>query len=90
MEGGAHPWWCARAHHCTARLGGEHVSEQEILRLHPGSIYVRRYARHGRSGGHVEIRIVIPVPGPDGPDTQARLRRLAAGVWRVVQAYLRG
>lgn len=55
------PDWCAGGHHCTARLGtGSHASVPEVFPTDLGRVVATRYLH--TSGGHVEIRIIVPLP----------------------------
>jgi hypothetical protein len=88
---GPHRGWAPPDHRCTANLspGGEHSSEQQVLLLDAGRIVATRYLRRGQQRGHVELRLVIPLPG--GPDAAvaAWLRRLLSVVWAAVQGLAR-
>lgn len=75
------PDWCAGGHRCTARLGGEHVSPPEVWDTGTGRVVATRYL-HSRSvhtsGGHVEIRLVVPLPVGE-EEAVEMMRALIAG-----------
>lgn len=61
------PDWCAGGHHCEARLRtGAHVSTPEVFDTDICRVVATRYGGHSAGGhvqdGHLELRLVIPVP----------------------------
>lgn len=73
------PDWCAGGHHCTARLpSGEHTSTPEVWDTDVGRVIATRHLR--TRGGHVELRIVVPVPG-DEAAAVGLMRQLIAGAY---------
>lgn len=75
LEGGLHPWWCARGHRCDATMGGHHSSAQETWQIGDVWLYIRRRRRYGRDRSTVEIRFDVPVPDEPEEVTRARLQR---------------
>lgn len=57
-----HPDWCAREHHCTAPAG-EHASVPEVWVTSVGRVVATRYERASSGAGHVEVRVVVALPG---------------------------
>ncbi len=77
------PAWCAGGHHCTARGGGEHTSTPEVWETSAGRVVATRTLHTRGVRGHLELRIVVPLPG-DEETAVGRMRWLIAAVWWVV------
>lgn len=78
------PHWCGGGHHCTARLsGGEHTSTPEVWAGGAGRVVATRHLHTSGGQGHLELRIVVPLPGEEGAAV-GRMRWLIAATWYVI------
>jgi len=59
--GGDHPEWCAQEHHCTYPMRPHgHASVPEVFSTRIGRVIATRHGSSRR--GHLEVRIVLPLP----------------------------
>lgn len=76
------PAWCAGGHHCTAGLGkGSHASVPEVWHTDIGRVVATRHLNS--RGGHVELRIVIPLPEDEGAAVSV-MRHLVATAYALI------
>ncbi len=88
LQAGEHPPWCARGHHCTARVGGEHASEPQVLHGAGVSAVVTRYLPVFGPAA-VEFRLSVMVPPGSDARAAAWLAGLCEAVWATAQDYPR-
>lgn len=86
------PGWCSGGHRCTARLGGEHTSPPEVWDSGVGRVVATRHLHTSgvrTSGGHVEIRIVVPLPEGE-EEAVDHMRQVIAAAYYVISKVASG